>query len=101
MDMGFIPEGSTSYHHLIFKNADGTLITPEAIRYKVTSGNGDILVEWTSITTDSTEIKVSSTVNTIGINGSIRFLTVEITFNTSEKLTGEIKYTLDDLVGIS
>lgn len=95
-----VNEGSTSYHAISAVNKEGEAVAPEAMRYKVTGEAGAGLVAWTTIDPSTTEIEVSSTVNTVGTAGKKRYLTVEVTHGGGDKITEELEYTLVDLKGI-
>lgn len=95
-----VNEGSTSYHPIGLVDKDGAVVAPEALRYKVTAGDGSVLVQWETIPANSTEIEVSAAVNTISAGGNRRTLTVEATHNGGDKITAETTYTLENLVGV-
>lgn len=95
-----VNEGSTSYHGLSFLDADGNQVTPESLRYRVTSSTGEPVVDWTTLPTNTVEIELSSTVNTIGGLGKRRFLTIECAHNGGDVITEEIEYRIVDLAGI-
>ena len=95
----FINEGSTSYHSIAIVDQNGALVVPQSLRYRLKASSIDIIQDWTSIPTDSTEIVVTPEQNTIGPAWKERFLTVEATYNNGQKITSEIGYTLVDLVG--
>jgi hypothetical protein len=95
-----VNEGSTSYHPITIIDKDGVAATPESLRYRLTGNNGEEVIEWTTIETNSAEIEVDATSNTIGTTGAKRYLTVEATHNGGDKITSELAYTLVNLKGI-
>lgn len=101
MDSLTINEGSTSYHSIAPVNKDGDAVAPEAIRYRVTGSGGVEVVDWTTVSPSATEIELSPAVNTIGsTTGKKRYLAVEITHGSGDKITEEIEYTIRDLKGV-
>lgn len=95
-----VKEGSTSYHPIEPVDKDGAVVTPEALRYKVTAGDGTVLVPWTTIPASTIEIEVSAAANTVTTGGNRRILTIEATHNGGDKITAEATYTLENLVGV-
>lgn len=96
-----IKEGSTSYQSISFTDKNGAAIpAPSAVRYKVCTDTGAVLVPWTNLNPpDIGEIEISAEVNTIGRNGRKRFLTVEATHGIGKKITTEFVYELEHLAG--
>lgn len=98
--MTTVNEGSTSYHPIVITDASGEIVTPEALRYKLSDSLSTALVDWTTISAVSTLIEIQSTLNTIGVGGVKRFLTIEATHDGGKKITSEIEYELIDLKGL-
>jgi hypothetical protein len=99
--MDNINEGSTSYHNLVILGYDGVPIVPDLLRYKVLGSFGGIIVDWTVIDSDTEQIVLSATINTISnTHGAKRYLTIEATHDTTSKITSEICYEIVNLKGI-
>lgn len=98
--MPTVNEGSTSYHPIVITDASGEIITPEALRYKLSDSLSAPLVDWTDILAASTLVEIQSALNIIGQGGKKRFLTIEATHNGGKKITSEIEYELIDLKGL-
>ena len=95
----YVNEGATSSHSISFFDSDGSAVVPESLRYQVSDGSV-FSIQWTTIANSTAEIKISATINTIGIGGNERYLTVEATHNGGDKITSEVVYTLVDLKGV-
>jgi hypothetical protein len=97
-----INEGSTSYHNIAIHGYDGSIITPDLLRYKITDGFKVTITDWTVIDNDTDQISISPTINTISTtHGKLRYLTVEATHNTTDKITSEVCYEITNLIGIA
>ena len=95
-----VNEGTTSHHSLSVFDKDGAVVVPESLRYRVTAGDGSVLIDWTTVSATSTEIELGAAINTISKSGNRRHLTVEATHNSGETITAEIEYALTNLMGV-
>lgn len=98
--MATVNEGSTSYHPIVITDASGEIVTPEALRYKLSDSLSTSLVDWTVISAETTLIEIQSSLNIIAQGGKKRFLTIEATHDGGKKITSEIEYELIDLKGL-
>lgn len=95
-----VNEGSTSYHAISFTDQSGAPVVPEALRYRLTAGEGAIILDWVDLSSDATEVIVSSEHNIIGSQGAKRYLTIQATHNGGEIITEEVAYTIVNLIGV-
>lgn len=101
MPQDYIKEGTTSYFKLDFYSPDNIPIQPSQLRYKISSSDKIELIPWTTISPNTTQIKISSANNMIGTNGTRRFFTVEATYNNGDDVIyGELEYYLTAIKGI-
>lgn len=98
--MAKVNEGSTSYHDFTLLGVDGGGVVPEALRYRLTAGNGVELIPWTQLALDCRQIEISAELNTIGDSGPWRYLAIEATHSGGDKITEEKVYKINELKGV-
>ena len=95
-----VAEGSQSVHGLLFADADGTQVVPEALRWRLSAGDGTAIVDWTEIAATTSEILVEPEHNLVSAAlGLRRWLLVEAHHHGGEVIAAELRYTLRDLRG--
>jgi|GEM_PF-3104338 len=95
-----IPEGTTTYHALQFLNFACEEVVPSSVHYRLISGIGSVLIDWTGLPPEAAEIEIPAEFNTIAGNGRTRYLTVETEYNNGRTTTEDLIYYLRDLAGI-
>ena len=96
-----INEGSSSYHTISFKDADGNPVVLETLRYTLVDSKGLVIIPWTDLSTDATLLTIPGAKNKRSISIRPRVLTLEGTYNSGEDtITGEQVYIIRDLIGI-
>lgn len=96
-----VQEGSTSYHDFTITYAVGAG-PPDSVRYRLMASATDEIIAWTALGSPSTtSIEIPASANTDNGTGLNRYLTIEITHNTSRKITVEEVYKLADLKGVA
>ena len=99
-----VEEGTTAFVDYEMRDEDGELISVvNLLEYKVTSGLGTTLVNWTSVAgaTAFGRLTISATTNTrASSRDNYRFITIRCTYDAIKKCTKEIDYELSDIKGI-
>ncbi|MGD9710358.1 MAG: hypothetical protein AB7U65_11110 [Halothiobacillaceae bacterium] len=95
-----VAEGSQSVHALLFADEAGEPVVPEALRWRLSAGDGAAIVDWTEIAATTSEILVEPEHNLVSATlGLRRWLLVEARHHGGEVITAELRYTLRDLRG--
>lgn len=98
--MPVVAEGSQSVHGLLFADEAGEPVTPEALRWRLSAGDGTAIVDWTEIAATTSEILVEPEHNLVSAAlGLRRWLLVEAQHHGGEVIAAELRYTLRDLRG--
>ena len=100
MTVKTVQEGSTSYHDIIITYSVGTG-PPEAVRYRLMASEADEIIPWTTLASPATtQIEIAASYNIDNGTGKNRYLAIEITHNSSRKITIDEVYKLGDVKGI-
>lgn len=95
-----VAEGSQSVHALLFADEAGEPVVPEALRWRLSAGDGAAIADWTEIAATTSEILVEPEHNLVSATlGLRRWLLVEAQHHGGEVIAAELRYTLRDLRG--
>lgn len=100
-----VPERSRASFRATFVAENDQVFTPTAVRYRVDSQDGTVLVDWTSLTpASSITITVAASANRILNDANaaeVKIITIQSDYGTDNQMSEELQYQVVNLVGFT